>query len=142
MRRIVDRTFEVRARLETAWKVLADLESWPSWAPHIRSVEKSPPGPLGPDTRGALVLSTGIRSTFRMTEFVPGRSWIWVGPFLGSEIRYGHEFTPGTGTTRIRFVVDARGWSLVLVGWLFGRIYRRNLERAIPRLIERIERRG
>jgi uncharacterized membrane protein len=51
---VVHRTFEVEAPLEQAWHRLADVERWPEWAPHIRSVDVSPPGELGPTSRGAL----------------------------------------------------------------------------------------
>ena len=70
MKRIVDVRFTVRKSLERAWAHLAELEKWPSWARHIRSVEKSPPGPLSAATAGTIVLANGMTSTFRMTEFV------------------------------------------------------------------------
>ena len=42
--------------------------------------------------------------------------------------------------TRVRFTLDAEGWTVPLVGWLFGAIYRRNLERALPHLVEELDR--
>ena len=49
----VRRSFEVDAPLEEAWHRLAEVERWPEWAPHIVSVEVSPPGELGPTSSGA-----------------------------------------------------------------------------------------
>ena len=140
MQRLVDKLFTVRAPLEFAWDHLAEVEKWPSWAKHIRSVEKVPPGPLCAASHGVLHLSNGIKTTFRMTEFEPPRHWKWVGSFLAVEVEYDHIFTAnGPTQTTVRFVVDAEGWSLPLVGGIFGRVYRRNLDRAVPLLVQEIE---
>lgn len=140
MRRVVDKSFVVRAPLEVAWSHLAEVEKWPSWAKHVRSVVKSPPGPLSENSRGTLKLSNGVKTTFEMIEFEPPRHWKWVGPFLGARVFYDHIFsTDKPGQTTIRFTVDIAGWPAPLVGGLFGRVYRKNLERAIPLLIQEIE---
>jgi hypothetical protein len=145
MKRIVDKAFIVRVPLPLAWNHLAEIEKWPSWAKHIRSVVKSPPGPLCLATQGTLRLSNGVKTAFRMTEFEPLKHWKWVGKFLGATIFYDHIFTvsetptENPGGTTIRFVVDAEGWSLPLVGGIFARIYRKNRDRAVPLLIREIE---
>lgn len=78
-----------------------------------------------------------------MVEFEPLKHWKWVGKFLGAEIRYDHIFTEsGPAQTTMRFGVDAEGWSVPLVAGIFGRIYRRNLDRAVPLLIQEIEARA
>jgi hypothetical protein len=140
MKRIVDKVFTVRAPLALAWDHLAEIEKWPSWARHIRSVVKSPPGPLCLESQGTLRLSNGVKTSFRMTEFEPLRHWKWVGKFLGAAISYDHIFTESApAQTTIRFVVDAEGWPVPLIAGIFGRIYRGNLNRAVPLLIREIE---
>ncbi len=140
MKRVVDKSFIVRAPLEVAWNHLAKVEQWPSWAKHIRSVVKSPPGPLSSDSRATLRLSNGVRTTFQMIEFDPPRHWKWVGPFLGSQILYDHIFSQSEPRqTTIRFTVDVAGGPGVLFRGIFGRIYRKNLERAVPLLVQEIE---
>jgi hypothetical protein len=141
VRQVVDRSFVVRAPLVVAWDHLADLERWPSWARHIRSVVKSPPGPLTPNTRGTIKLANGMTTTFSMTEYVPFEHWQWVGSLLGSHVLYDHIFSQDkAGYTTVRFTVAVSGGLGVLIAGIFGRIYRRNLERAVPLLIEEIER--
>jgi len=141
VKRVVDVSFVVRAPLQVAWDHLADVEHWPSWAKHIRSVVKSAPGALSPHTRGTLKLVNGMSTTFSMTEFVPLQHWEWVGSLLGSHVLYDHIFFQDqTGHTRIRFTVVVTGGLGVLVSGVFGRIYRRNLARAVPLLVEEIER--
>jgi hypothetical protein len=140
LRRIVDKSFSVRAPLEVAWNHIAEVEKWPSWAKHIRSAAKSPPGPLSRDTRAALRLANGVRTTFQMIEFDPPRHWKWAGSFLGSQILYDHIFSQDEpGKTTVRFTVDVSGGPSAFFRGIFGRMYRKNLERAVPLLVQEIE---
>jgi hypothetical protein len=107
---------------------------------HIRRVELTPPGELSKDSAGRLHLAGGIRSTFKMTEFVPPSHWRWAGRFLWMTVHYDHRFeATANGGTVIRFVVDAEGLGVGVLGRLFAAIYRRNLDRAIPRLVRELE---
>lgn len=143
MRRLVDTTFTVRVPLAIAWDHLSQVEKWPSWAKHIKHAATQPPGPLGPTTRGVFKLSNGVQTAFEMSEFHPERSWKWVGKLAGASIYYDHIFESlGPNETRIRFTVDSQGGWMWLLGGVFGWIYRRNLERAIPLLIAEINRRA
>ena len=139
MKRIIDNSFVVRAPLEVAWNHVADIENWPSWAKHIRSVVTLPPGPLSLKTRCTITLSNGLKSTFTMTEFDPMQHWKWASRVFGSEVHYDHIFAESEGQTRIRFVIDAHGWSVGLLGGIFASIYRKNLDRAVPLLVQEIE---
>lgn len=140
MKRVVDRSFIVRAPLETAWNHLAQLENWPSWAKHIRSVTVAPPGSLSRETRGIIRLANGVKSTFQMVEFEPLQYWKWRGSFLGSQVVYDHIFSRiDARLTRIHFTVDLSGVTASIVSGIFGRIYQKNLDRALPLLIREIE---
>lgn len=138
-RRMLERSFRVRAAPAAAWAEIAEVREWPRWARHIRSVDLEPAGALGPSSRGTLRLTNGIRSTFRVTDFEPGRRWLWVGPFLWLEVRYDHvvEADPGGGS-RVTFTVDGSGLGVSTLGRLFAFVYARNLDRAIPQLQERL----
>ena len=139
-KRVVDKTFVVRAPSDVTWNHLAKVEQWPSWAKHIRSVVTSPPGPLSSNSRTKLKLSNGIKTTFQMIEFDPPHHWKWAGSFLGSQILYDHIFSQTEPSrTTVRFTVDVGGRPGRFIRGIFGRIYRRNLERAVPLLIQEIE---
>jgi uncharacterized membrane protein len=135
--KLVDRSFQVAAPLPAAWNYLAEIERWPSWARHIRSAQMLSPGPLGPSSAATVALACGVTSTFRMTEWDPFHHWKWSGLLLGSEVTYDHIFRElGPDRTSIRFVIDMEGVSAYLVGHLAGWIYRLNLRRAIPILVD------
>jgi len=80
-----------------------------------------------------------MRSTFRMIEFHPPHNWKWRGPFLWLSVDYDHRFEPAPGGgTRMIWLLEASGFAVGSLGRLFAAIYARNLDRAIPRLIEEL----
>jgi len=134
---LLRREFLVSVGLEQAWVHLADVERWPSWARHIKRIELRPAGPLGPASSGVIRLRNGVKSTFRMVEFDPPKGWMWSGRFLWLTVDYNHRFeAAGPSSTRLIWTVAARGFGAMTLGRLFAWIYARNLDRAIPRLIE------
>ena len=139
--RLLERRFSVKVPLEQAWAHLERVEQWPSWARHIRRIDLRPQGPLGLESEGTIRLTNGIRSTFRMAQLDPGHNWRWVGPFLWLTIHYDHRFERlGPQESEIVFVLDGEGFGVGVFGRLFAAIYARNLDRAIPNLIEELER--
>lgn len=135
MRRLLLRQFEVHAAPAHAWEHVARVEAWPTWARHIARVRLHPPGPVGPTTRGQFLLSSHLRTSFAMTEFEPGVHWAWTANFLWLRVRYDHRFEPTPEGTRITFVVEGAGPGVRSL----GRLYARNLNAAIPRLIAELD---
>jgi hypothetical protein len=130
------REFTVNLPLEQAWRHMARVEHWPSWARHIRQVEVQPPGELGPESTGRIHLNNGVKPVFRVTEFNPYRNWKWVGGFLWLTIHYDHQFEElNAGQTRLTWVIEATGFGVSVLGRLFAWFYSRTLDRAIPLLI-------
>ena len=129
---LVRRTFDVDAPLPTAWMHLTCVETWPSWATHIKAVTVSPPGMLSHTSHAQFRLKGGVRSTFRMEIFDPMRRWCCVGRFLSVRVHYDHWFADLTGRTRLTWIVTAEGPGAQTLGRVFGAIYTRYLDKAIP----------
>ena len=133
---LIQREFTVGVPLHNAWEHLARVEKWPSWAPHIKKIELQPPGELGPQSTGVIHLTNGMKPAFRMTEFNPPRSWKWVGSFLWLTVIYDHQFEELEAEhTKLTWIVQATGFGASVLGRLFAKVYRGNLEKAIPLLI-------
>jgi hypothetical protein len=141
---LIRREFTVELPLEEAWRHLARVEQWPNWARHIRQIELSPSGELGPGSTGLIHLKAplkrgwpGSRAAFTVTEFNPCRNWKWVAPFLWLKCHYDHWFEKlNAGQTRLTWVIEAEGFGASIIGRLLAMIYRRSLDRAIPLLVE------
>jgi carbon monoxide dehydrogenase subunit G len=135
MRELVRREFTVDAPLESAWSHLRNVEAWPSWAKHIKRVSLDPPDPLTEKSAGSFLLAGGIRSTFRMEAYEPPNRWQWVGRILTADVHYDHRFERlDEGHTRLVWTVSADGFGEATLGRVFGAIYARNLDKAIPNL--------
>src|SRR6478672_1792577 len=133
---LIQREFTVDVPLRRAWDHLARIEQWPSRAPHIKRIDLVPPGELGPHSTGVIHLANGMEPAFRMTEFEPPRNWKWVGRFLWLTVIYDHQFEPlDSNQTKLIWVVQAKGFGAGILDRVFARIYRVNLEKAIPLLI-------
>jgi hypothetical protein len=132
---LVARAFIVDVPLDRAWAHLARVERWTSWAKHINRVTLEPSGPLTETSAGAFRLVGGVRSTFRMELYEPPTRWQWVGRFLTTKVHYDHRFeTVDSEHTRLIWTVAAEGPGSATLGRVFGAIYARNLDRAIPNL--------
>jgi hypothetical protein len=137
---LIQREFTVGVPRHKAWDHLARVEQWPSWAPHIKQIELHPPGEIGQQLTGVIHLANGMKPAFRMTEFNPRRNWKWVGPFLWATVINDHHFEALDGQhTKLIWVVEATGFGASILGRLFGKIYRRHLEKAIPLLVAEIK---
>lgn len=135
----LERTFDVPVSRERAWDHLARVASWPTWARHIRSIRLEPEGPLTAETSGVIRLTNGIRSSFRMDDLSPPDRWLWSGGFLWMTVHYDHAFeATGPNASRLRFVVDVKGFGARAIGRLFRAIYARNLDKAILNLIQEL----
>jgi len=135
MKCLLERTFVVEAAAERAWAELLAAEQWPKWAQHLRSVQVTPLGPVGPGSSATLRLKNRTKASVRVTEFEDGRRFRWEGSFLWMRLGYDHVVTTDdTGRVSITFTVEGAGLGVNTIGPLFARIYARNLDRAIPRL--------
>jgi hypothetical protein len=140
---LIQREFVVDVPLERAWNHLAQIEAWPSWAKHIKSVTIEPPGNLSPSAVGVLRLANplrsgwpGMKARFAMTEFAPKSRWTWVGKFLWLTVHYDHRFEPiNESQTKIQFIIEARGFGASVIRKPFAAVYSKNLDQAIPNLI-------
>ncbi len=134
---LIQREFIVDRSLPQAWEHLSRIEAWPSWARHIRMIELRPPGLLGPASTGVIHLAGGMTSAFQVAEFSPPGNWKWAGPILWMTIHYDHQFVAlDADRTKLTWIVAAEGIGASTIGRLFALFYRRNMERAIARLID------
>ncbi len=89
---LVRREFEVAIPLATAWKHLAQVEQWPTWARHIKHVELNPKGELTLSTVGSFRLANGVKSDFKMTEIIRSKIGNGLASFYGLWVHYDHRF--------------------------------------------------
>ncbi len=140
MKPFLRREFTVDLPPARAWHHLAQVERWPSWARHIRRIDLTPAGELGPRSTGVIHLGKGVKSAFTVTEFNPPHNWKWVGRFPGVTVEYDHAFEElSPGKTRLTWTIVASGVGVSVLGKLFATIYREKLDTAVPLLVAEME---
>lgn len=140
MREVVREQVVVDRPASAAWKHLANLEDWPSWAGHIRRMDPTPPGELTASTQVMLHMRAGPRTKMIVTEYDPPRRWVWEGKSFGMTTTFEHRLEEaGEGGTRIWFLAWVSGPLSGPGGWIFGKMMHRYLARALPKLKAEIE---
>jgi len=133
---LVERVFDLPLPADTAWALLAQVERWPDWAPHIRRARLAGGGPLGPESEAELWFWPAGTGRVHMTTWEPFHLWTWRGRVVGLPIIYHHHFAALPGpTTRLRWVVELAEGRRGLRANAFARIYSRIIDRAWPRFV-------
>lgn len=132
---LVERSFEIAVPIDRAWDLLAQVERWPEWAPHIRTAHVEGAS-LGSRAEGWFRFRPVGSARFAMTTWRPPTSWTWRGRALGLCIDYHHHFqSVGTDRTRLTWVVELVDGGSGLRTKAFTRTYGRNVDRAWPRFV-------
>lgn len=136
----VERSAIIKAPPEQVWAAYLDLAGWLAWNPHMRQLRLLTEGPLAVGSRARLVLKTGLRSTWQVTELNPGRSFAWAASLVpGLRLVFDHVVEPAEGGSRAILRIDASGPVAVVAGPVLRLVYARNLDHslaALKRLLE------
>lgn len=134
--------FETRARIEAppgrVWRVLADLERWPSWTASIASVE-----PLdrsaGEGARYRVRQPKLAPAVWVVTLWEPGSGFVWESRGLGLRVVGEHWLRPEAGGTELLLRIAFSGLLAGPVALLFGSLTRRYMEQEAQGLKRRAE---
>ena len=136
-----ERTIQIDAPLAAVWAVLADVERWPEWTPSILSVVRKEPGPLGLASTAKVKPKGFPESLLRVTEFSPGRSFMWEGSGgPGLRVILAHAVEPAADRgSRVTLTISAAGPLAPFAGWLVARMSKRNVDTEAESLKRRVE---
>ena len=116
---------DVAAPVDTVWRVLTDLERWPSWNPDVTSMSVG--GPLAEGTVFRWKAGPGtIVSTIEHVD--PPRVVAWSGRTLGVKATHVWHFEQKGETTHVRTEEALRG--------LVARVLRASLQKTLDKALE------
>ena len=137
----VERSAIIKTPPERVWAAYLDLTGWLAWNPHMRELRLLTEGPLAVGSRARLVLKTGLRSTWEVTELNLGHSFAWTASLApGLRLVFDHVVEPLDGGSRAVLGIEASGPVAVVAGPVLRFVYARNLDHslaALKRLLER-----
>ncbi|MGQ9573188.1 MAG: SRPBCC family protein [Dehalococcoidia bacterium] len=135
----IERSIVINVPPERVWEAFVNLGDWPVWNPHMRKVRLLTEVPLAMGSRARIVLKTGFSSTWKVTEFTPGRSFTWDANLLGSHLSFAHLAEPANDATRVVFRIEASGPTAAVASLVLRFSYSRFLDHSLRRLKERLE---
>lgn len=109
----------------TVWRVLTDVESWPRWSASMTAVERLQQGELGVGSSARVTQPKLKAAVYTVTEFQPGKSFVWEMRGAGVKVRAGH-FVEDRGEGRARMVlgIEQTGALSGLVSMFYGKLVR------------------
>jgi hypothetical protein len=121
------------------WRVMADVDSWPTWNPGLTAAHLD--GPLVTGATGTVTLARSGERPFTVHE-VRGQSFFaYGGKVPGGQQRFWQRLESiGGGRTRVTLghTIDGPLWPVF--GILFGRVIRGYLPQAAKQLVANAER--
>lgn len=135
----IDHTSEVAADSDTLYRLLADIDAWPSWTPGLKAIKRRGRGPIRVGEGFVMVL----KPQGAPLAFVPCKLFAlepnfieWGGGFGSGVIRHSFAWEPiSEGRTRVRQLEYATGWLGLLTRPIAGIAHRHDL--AWSRALER-----
>jgi hypothetical protein len=127
----IDHTSEVAASPDTLYRLLADIDAWPSWTPGLKAIKRRGRGPIRVGEYFVMVL----KPKGAPTVLVPCKLFAlepnfieWGGGFGSGVIRHSFAWEPlADGRTRVRQLEYATGWLGLLTRPIAGFAHRHDL---------------
>ena len=120
-------TVAVASPAERVWAILTDVERWPTWTASMTDVAMN--GPLEVGAVATIRQPRLPRTTWSVTEVVPGSTFTWEAKAPGSRAVAEHEVTPtGDVTCEVRLRLEQSGPLGSIVGWLYRGLTRRYVQ--------------
>ncbi len=122
------RTIEIDAKPDRVWEIMSDVEKWPEWTPSVISVERTN-GAMGPGASAVVHPRGTPKSTWRVTEWRPGRSFTWETKVRGARTIGGHVVEPiGEDRSRVTLSIEVQGFVAALARPFLNKGIEENLE--------------
>lgn len=85
---------EIAAPIEHVWSILADVARWPEWTESVASVSPLDATPIGVGSRVRIHQPKLRPAVMTVTEWEPGRRFVWVTRSFGVAVTAEHTLAP------------------------------------------------
>lgn len=124
----VARTVHIEAPPERVWHLMVEVEGWPRFAPHFKSIERKDEGSFALGSKVKVTPRGSTGSIFEVTEFEAGRSFTWEADMLpGAHLAAAHVIESEDGGKRLALRLTSSGPLAALLAPVLGVIFRRPL---------------
>ncbi|HEY3871360.1 MAG TPA: SRPBCC family protein [Actinocrinis sp.] len=120
-------TVLIQASPERVWDAVSNVEDMPNWTSSMTSVRVDSPGVMGVGATARIKQPKLGTLRWRVTDWAPGRSFVWVARRGGVAAVAGHEIEPTEQGVRLTLSVEQSGLLARPAAALTGRLTRRYL---------------
>ncbi|XVX19918.1 SRPBCC family protein [Actinomycetota bacterium] len=114
---LIEATSQTRADVETVWRVLSDIEGWPTWTPTVTTVQQ-----IGREPAAYALWQPKLApATWTITDWRPGQGFVWENKRPGILSVAQHWLEPAGDGTRIHLTLEWTGGMTSTTHLLFGK---------------------
>ncbi|WP_425955734.1 SRPBCC family protein [Xylanimonas sp. McL0601] len=135
-----DTTVDVAAPPQDVWRVLEDVETWPTWTKSMMSVRRSAAGPLVAGEHVKVRQPGMPPAEWTVTAVEPGASFSWSSHATGVTTSATHVVAPTHDGSRVTLTIEQHGPLAGLTGMMLGGKVRRFVEIEAAGLRDRLQR--
>ena len=121
--RTVER-FVTAARAEVVWRILADVEHWPSWTPTVLGVKPLSEAGLRVGARYRVTQPKLRPAVYEVTDCTANEAFTWVQRFPGGTMIADHRLAPRDGGTEVELSFTSNGLVANLLSMMFSKLIR------------------
>ncbi len=125
----ISNAVHINAPPERVWRVMADVERWPEFAPQFKTIKWKDQGPLTLGKTATVTPKGFFGAPWTVVEYTEGRSFTWDANMLpGVHLSGGHVVEAEGDGTRVTLSLKASGPMWMLLAPALARIFRRNVQ--------------
>ena len=121
-------SIDIAASPQQVWNVMYQVEQWPSWSASMTSVERIGTGTFGVGSRARIRQPRLPVMIWEVTQFDPGRGFVWQTKSWGAVTRAEHWIAPTNGGSHVVLRVEISGPLEPLFRPWLTKMTRRNME--------------
>jgi uncharacterized membrane protein len=122
---LVELSTRIEAPAPVVWSILSDVEAWPEWTQSMTTVQRLDVGYFGAGSRVRIKQPRFPAAVWLVTQFSPGRSFIWKSKAFGLTSEACHAVEPASGASDVTLVLTQTGFLAGLTALLYGSRVRR-----------------
>lgn len=113
----------IQATPAAVWRVLADVERWPTWTPTVEHVQPLTPDGLRLGARYRITQPKLRPAVYEVTECAPHKAFTWVQKAAGATLIADHRLIGDATSTEVELSFSTEG----LMGAIFGGMYAKRI---------------
>ena len=113
----------IQATPDAVWRVLADVERWPTWTPTVEHVQPLTPDGLRIGARYRITQPKLRPAIYEVTECAPHKALTWVQKAAGATMIADHRLIGDNASTEVELSFATEG----LMGAILGSMYAKRI---------------